>query len=197
MIMSRFFLALFGLLLVSSAAGRLGAQAPRIIRPVGDWPAEVKGYGDTTDQARKSAIHEGIRQLRLVMQRQNPPLQSWDPDPEFVGAHWLILPGHAGEDFVDENLGLAKKSWIIRLKSDLDWQEVVSKDRQAARRQVAISRQGTLARAVLLVSLLLGIGFSYLRLEEWTQYRYSRVLRFFGAGLVAGIAGVAWWIAAA
>ena len=194
--MARFFLALFGLLLVGCAAGRLGAQAPRIARPVGDWPAEVKGYGDTPDQARKMAIHEGMRQLKLVMQRQNPPLQSWEPDFDFVRAHWLVLPGRAGEDFVDENLALVKKSWIIRLKTDPDWQEVVSKDRHAERRLTASTRQGLLARGLFFVSLLLGVGFGYMRLEEWTRYRYSRLLRFSGAGLAASIVGVAWWIAA-
>lgn len=195
--MARFFLALIGLLLAWSASSHLGAQGPRVQRPLGDWPAEVKGYGDTAEQARKMAMAEGVRQLKLVMQRQNPPLQSWEPDADFLQAHWLALPGRAGEDFVDDNLGLAKKSWIIRLKSETNWQEIVTNDRHAERRQVAFTRQGMLARGLLFVSLLLGVGFAYVRLVESTPPCFSRLLRFAGAGLAASIVGAAvWWIRA-
>lgn len=191
--MARISLALFGLLLAWSACAPLGAQGPLAQRPLGDWPVEVKGYGETPEQARKMAVGEAVRQLKLVMQRQSPPLLAWEPDADFLQAQWLVLPGRAGEDFVDDNLGLTKKSWIIRLRTDPDWQEVVSKNRQAERRQTAYARQGLLARGLLFVSLLLGVGYGYVRLDDWTQGRHTRWLRFSSASLAASIVAIAWW----
>jgi hypothetical protein len=148
---------------------------------------EVIGYGPTLEAAKKNALAAATSKVLAQLGKQH--LTHWQPTPEFVSAHLLEGPGRAGSEELFE--GLPTKSWIhaVHLPDDADLRAL---DRQAERRERAEERMGLGLRGLTAILVVLVVLVSVVRLDEWTDSRYTTWLRLGGAMLLAGLA-VGWW----
>ena len=158
------------------------------------WPAEVKGYGVTVQDAKNDALKQIVLTLAEAVRHREPPLLAWQPTTEYVKSHIIRDSGKAGEDFELEDVG-PRKTWIYTLKP-LDWPALASLDQEAQRidrrRERLILGNHVFGAVALILLVILG----YLRLDDWTGGRYRRglqmaggaILAVGGSGMVSGLA---------
>ena len=166
-------------------------------------PKEVAGIGSSEETARKNALTKAAQKITDFMQAQNPPLRSFVVNEEFVQTN-VAERGKAG-DVIKEDFGGEKVEsfkWILPLKPiESWWKELVQRDYEVMRQQQeadrkvrAVERQTQGAEAVLGIACLLLAGWGYVRLDEYTQRRYTGWLRLAGVGVATTIAAGLWWV---
>jgi hypothetical protein len=196
--MIRTFLALAATLaLLWCVAGDSGAQ-PKAANvgkaepPVG-WPREVRGYGKTLDDAKENALKQAVIRIKVCLESQNPPLDAWHPDKNYVRDYLLDGPGRAGEEDVPllDNADVKAKVWIQPIRQSPKWGEIVHLNQAAQRRELSAHRQTLAGYAVAILTALLTIAWGYLRVDEWTQGRITRWLQI-GAVTLLVLGGAAW-----
>jgi hypothetical protein len=121
-------------------------------------------------------------------------------DDDFVQKHLLANPGKPGEVIKLDNF--AAQQWIVALRPYADWwEELLRRDRDEEikvraeeRKAHAQERQNLTARVMLGLSLMLLAGVGYVRLDEYTNRRYTRLLRVAGVGVASAVAAGLWWV---
>ncbi|TMQ32041.1 MAG: hypothetical protein E6K70_20740 [Planctomycetota bacterium] len=177
-------LVLLGLLL--SGAGTHADQrkpaAPARSHP--SW--DVKGYGDSRDDAEIEALKDARRQILAHLAEEGVFLV-WEPsvndirglvrDWKYMGKRWVEALGREVDE-VQLHVELAPQNYRKFLEND---------------RQVrAQSRMKVLAKGLAgLVAILAAIA-GYFRLEEATKGYYTAWLRLVTLGLVAAIGAGVW-----
>jgi hypothetical protein len=162
----------------------ISAQAKRLEPEVGRLPVEATGFGKTEEDAKADALRNATERVKALMGMQKPPLESFVLKPEYVRT--LVGPGHAGKDVVEENLRL--QQWVMPFRTDTDWwADLQRKDR-------AEQRHTWTARVMLGLAVLLLAGFSYVRLDEFTQRRYTTWLRLAGLGVATSVGAGLWYV---
>jgi hypothetical protein len=153
------------------------------------WPTEVKGYGLTNEEAKKDAVRQATETVAKFMLLQDPSMDAWQPDEEYVRTHLLEGDGREGDE-VKLAAGVVRATWIQPLKKTPNWNELVQLNQTAHRHQLAVERQTYAALGLAALTALLATGWGYLRIDEWTRGRFSKVLRI-GAVVVIAITGAA------
>ena len=78
-------------------------------------------------------------------------------------------------------------------RTDTDWwTDLVRRDHEEQRKARADQRHTWTAQVMLSLSVLLLAGFGYVRLDEYTQRRYTTWLRIAGIGVATSVAA-GWW----
>ena len=168
--MMRIFSAIVCLLGLWVFSGTISAQPKDVIKPKVGLPSQIPGVGETEDKAKDVAVREAVKEV-------NTKLQKFTVDDDYVRKHMLADEGRAGEDLKIENIDGPFKSWIVRFR-DNAWSDAFRQDRATGRESIAGS-------IMFGIAILLLIGFGYLRLDEYTHYRYTAWLRAAGSGVIA------------
>jgi hypothetical protein len=122
-------------------------------------------------------------------------LRSFKVTEDFVLKNALPDAGRAGKDLAVENIANPFKAWVVTFRTDTDWwSDIVRRDHEAERKLRAEHRQTMGSRIIIALGLLLLAGFGYVRLDEYTQRRYTTWLRLAGVGLATTMVAGWWWI---
>ena len=185
--------SLLGLVFV---CGSLGAQPKEPVLPEGRRPKSVEGMGVTQEKAKQDALDRAVKVVVGLMSEQTPPLEAFKVDVTYVAKHLLTDPGTPGQDDKIELEGqkaVPIKKWIVSFRTDYNWwRDIVLRDQEARRSLASQERQMWTGRIVAGLALLLVAGFGYVRLDEYTQRRYTTWLRLAGVGVAASV--VAGWL---
>jgi hypothetical protein len=171
--------------------GPINAQAKRLEPEVGKLPTEATGFGETEAIAKAQALKDAVKRVTLLMGMQKPPLESFIVDEDY--ARKLVEPGQRGKDHEDPIFKEPLKQWVMPFRTDNDWwTDVVYHDHEAQRKARADQRHTWTARVMLGLAVLFLAGFGYVRLDEYTQRRYTTWLRVAGLGVATTVAA-GWW----
>ncbi len=163
--------------------GPTNAQAKALEPEFGKLPDNAVGYGETVDKAKAQALKDAVERVKMLMGMQKPPLESTLVDEAYASKH-LVEKGRAGNDVEEGALKL--KQWVMPFRTDNDWwNDLVRKAR-------AEPRHTWTARVMIGLAVLLLAGFGYVRLDDYTQRRYTTWLRLAGLGVATSVAA-GWW----
>ncbi len=187
--MTKILLAFASLSFLWVCCGPINAQGKRLEPEVGKLPVEATGFGETEEKAKVDALKNAAERVKTLMGMQKPPLESFVVDQAY--ARKLVAPGRPGDDIAEG--GLKLKQWVMPFRTDTDWwSNVVRADQEAQRKARADQRHTWSARVVLGLTVVLLAGFGYVRLDEYTQRRYTTWLRIAGIGVATSVAA-GWW----
>jgi hypothetical protein len=200
--MVRIILGTASFLLMWTLCGPASAQAKTPRAPKGAWEKPIVGVGETEATAKKDALRKAANVIEGVMRQVDPPLRFFKIDDEFVQKHLLANTSKPGDDIKLEVLAEPAKQWIVTLRPYADWwQELLKREhseevkvRTEERKVHAEVRQSVTAKVMLGLSLLLLAGVGYVRLDEYTQRRYTAWLRLAGVGVATTLAAGVWWV---
>jgi hypothetical protein len=153
------------------------------------WPREVSGYRKSVEGAEKDAIEKALARLVDCLKSQDPPLESWHPDEAYLKKNLLDGPGEQGKDF--ELDGVKWKAWVVTFKDSPNWSEMIQLNQTAQRREISAERQTMAGYVLAVLTALLALGWGYLRLDGWTNGRFTRWVCVLAAAIV-GLAGLGW-----
>jgi hypothetical protein len=188
----RMLLGIACLTLMWFVCGTGSAQPKEAPLPRGVLPRTVPGHGETVDAARKAAVSKAVDEVAAWMVLNE--LKSYKVTEDFVRKNALVDDGHAGKDLAVENIVNPFKAWVVTFKESDWWKELERRDHQAARELRAEHRQTVGSRVIIGLGLLLLAGFGYVRLDEFTQRRYTAWLRLAGAGVATTLLAGWWWM---
>ncbi|MCI0639569.1 MAG: hypothetical protein L0Y72_18180 [Gemmataceae bacterium] len=154
------------------------------------WPREEAGFGQNYDEARKEAARFLAKKAAEHLRAQTPPITAWQPTPEYVEQNLFEPNSKQGPDFEYEKI--VRKTWIFTVKP-LDLAAIRLLDQQAARQQRSEHRTLLFAYVTGGLAVVLSVFFAYLRLDDWTNGRYRRLLQMGVAALLVA-AGTGWWL---
>jgi hypothetical protein len=188
---------LASLTLIWSLCGPLSAQPKNAGRPKGGLPEYVIGRGENEESAKNDVARSAVVTITDIMEKNG--LRSFKIDEKFVRDHLLDRSGKWGKDvpvdLKDGNDEKPFKQWIVPLRTDADWwREIVRRDRVQERTIIAQQRQTWAYRVMIGLSILLFVGFGYVRLDEYTHRRYTNWLRVAGVGFATTMAAGWWWM---
>ena len=158
--------------------------APRVFLPRQEF-----GAGDTHEKAREQAFVNAEKKVNELIHEHG--LKHFKVDRDYLVRNLLAdAKGKAGEDIALPQAGQAPlKQWVLTYKTDRDWwSELVRLDRAEARQALA-------SRLMIGLAALLGVGFGYVRLDQYTNRRYTPWLRAAGAAVAATVAAGWWYVA--
>jgi hypothetical protein len=171
--------------------GPINAQAKRLEPEVGKLPREAIGFGETEEKAKAMALKDAVERVKLLMGMQKPPLESFVVTEEY--ARNLVETGHPGKAVENPAFPEPLKQWVIPFRTDNDWwTDLVHRDHDAQRKARADLRYTWSARVMLGLGVLLLAGVGYIRLDDYTQRRYTAWLRLAGIGVATSVAA-GWW----
>src|SRR5262245_61375174 len=172
----RMLLVIAGLTLVWLNCGSGNAEPKDVLLPRNELPQHVVGHGAKVETAKRTAIAKAIDEISGVMAKHN--LTSFKLTEEYLDKHVLIDEGKQGKDFDALPNAEPFKSWIVTFRSESDWcDDIVRRDHEARRQQIAESRQTVGSQVIIALGLLLFVGVGYVRLDEYTKRRYTTLLR--------------------
>jgi len=166
-------ICLLGLYFVS---GSISAQPKDPNKPKPDMPSQVTGVGTTVAKAQEVALREAVKVVKA---------KGYSADEEFVRDHMLVDEGRAGDDLKIDNIDEPFKSWVVTFRYN-GWNEVARLERATEREHLA--RNGMFGLSILLL-----VGMGYVRLDDYTNHRYTAWLRAAGSGVVALILAITWY----
>jgi hypothetical protein len=156
---------------------------------------EVSGFGSNEETAKQNAIKKAVEAINRLMAAQDPPIKSFVVTEDDLTKNKLLQePGRAGKEVkaIIENKEIVSKEWIVTFRSDW-WQEIVRRDHHIKRQEVATNRQHFGSQVILGLGLLLLAGVGYVRLDDYTQRRYTTWLRLAGVAAATTLAA-GWWM---
>jgi hypothetical protein len=198
--MKRFSTALLGLIGACFICGSLSASAQpkEPVLPEGQWPQFAKGLGETQERAKDVAYREAVNRIHTLMRLNEPPLESFKVDRAYVEKHLLVDTGRPGEDVKMKLDGIGEvlfKEWILTFRTDYNWwKDIVRRDLEAQREVRGQERQAISFAAMIVIAALLLVSFGYVRLDEYTNRRYTTWLRIAGVGALSSAVVGGWWV---
>jgi hypothetical protein len=187
-------------LMLMGLAGCSGSAPPREARlpsraaalPKGDLPRSVTGHGVTVEAAKKAAINKAVEVISHLMTSNE--LKSFKLTEDYVRKN-VLVGGEPGKDLQVENIVEPFKAWVVNFHPDNDWwKDIVRRDQEAQRKLRADERQTLGSHVVIGLAFLLLAGYGYVRLDEYTQRRYTTWLRVAGIGVAATVIAGWWWV---
>src|SRR4051812_12338914 len=97
-IMVRIFLGIASLMLIWTFNGPTSAQSKEPTLPENRRPRQVKGVGETEENARQDALKQAVTTIKALMHENEPELKSFVVTPEYVQKHLLVDKGRAGDE---------------------------------------------------------------------------------------------------
>jgi hypothetical protein len=190
--MFRMLLGIAGLTLLWFFCGTGSAQPKDVALPKGALPRSVTGDGQTVETAKKAAITKATDEIKHLMVKHQ--LTTFEPNEDYVRRYVLKGEGEAGDDVKIDNIPDAFKAWVVTFRTDTEWwHDIQRRDREAQRLRVAESRQHLGSQIILGLGLLLLAGVGYVRVDEYTQRRYTTWLRLGGLAIATTLAA-GWWL---
>jgi hypothetical protein len=175
--------------------------APRKLREGNDPPWDVRGWGQTTDDAEKDARAKAAKKVTDYLRRQQPPIL-WTVTADYVRDHLQTAPPERyAKDDQDLKEAGKVKCWTIPVRVTPDdltamaWLAQQEQREQARLHRAAVSRErmAILGRALVsLLAVVVALG-TYLRLSSWTKGHHARWLAV-AAASVAAVVGLGVWI---
>ena len=189
--MIRMVLGIGSLTLMWFLCGTGNAQPKDAALPKGA-PRSVSGHGEKVENAQRAALSKAVDEIVNLMKANH--LTSFKVTEEYVRKNVLVDAGQAGKD-LDALPGADPfKAWVVTFRTDSDWwQDLQRRDHEAKRQRVAESRQNLGSQVIISLGLLLLAGVGYVRLDEYTQRRYTTLLRLGGVSVAATMAA-GWWM---
>jgi hypothetical protein len=193
--------------LPADCAAQGGAPAKKAVakKEAPDLPTwEVKGWGQTQEDAELSALKKARDVVEDYLRRRSPPVR-WTPTVDYVRDHLKQGAAQRREELdQDVEVGNAKmrvKCWTITVSITPQERKTITDLYEQERAQERRIEQGRVAqeRMVLLTKVLVGVVagllalLAYLRLDDATKGYYSRWLAA-GAVVVAAAVGLSVWI---
>jgi hypothetical protein len=182
-------LGIAGLMLMWLFCGTSSAQPMGLA--VAKGPPGVTGHGETVDSAKKVAINKAVEEITGFMKRYE--FTSFVVTEDYVRKHVLVDPGQPGEDVRVENFPKPFKSWTLTFRNGYS-NDLVRRDQETRRKLRADERQNLGSHIVIGLAFLLLAGYGYVRLDEYTQRRYTTWLRLAGIGVAATVIAGWWWV---
>lgn len=180
--MTRIILTIVSLLLLWIFVSPSTGQPKELNIPDAGSLKSVTGVGATEAKAKEFARKNAAKEVKALMIKND--LTAFEPTEDFVVTHLLDGPGIAGKEMNFDDLKL--QEWIVHFRTNW-WQEVERQDN-------ALTRRGFATRLLTGLVVVLLSGFGYLRLDRYTNYRYTTWLRVAGVGLVSVVLAAFWWI---
>ena len=163
--------------------------------PKGALPATEIGYGEQVAACEQNALDKVAEKISALTEYKSPLFKKRDDFIKYIREKVLVDAGQEGKDVKALDNGPPFKSWIVTYRTDTDWwREIVRRDHEAHRKLVAASRQAFASRIILGLGLLLLAGVGYVRLDEYTQRRYTSWLRVAGLGVATSAIAGWWWL---
>lgn len=183
----RSILAIFALTIVWTFCTPLSAQPKEPVHVKFGVPEKILGGGDTIETAQQNAVKNAVNEINNAM--RNHKLTAFTVDQDYVQKHILDMEsGRSLEDLQIANEAPLKQ-WEIKVRTDPRWwNELVRRDRAEERHAIASS-------AMIGIAVLLLVGYGYIRLDEYTNRRFTAALRALGIAAVATALG-GWWVIA-
>lgn len=147
------------------------------VRPV-FWQKPIEGFGLSEETARRDALRNAKEMLDGLRASLNPLVRTSDLTEDQVEKRFLADAGTV-EDI--DLLNGGGKKYVVTLKPE------------TVRLLRADERETISVLVIIGLSIILIAGFGYIRLDEYTQRRYTTWLRLAGASVV-GTALTGWWI---
>ncbi|MSQ96005.1 MAG: hypothetical protein EXR98_15815 [Gemmataceae bacterium] len=164
------------------------AQPKEVVFPKALLPGTVTGHGETVELAKKAAKNKAIGEITRGLKLQAFVLTETYLDKQVVDE------GQPGKDVAVDNILAPFKAWEFTFRSDKPWwTDVIRRDHDAQRKLRTDDRLTWTARAVLGLSILLLAGVGYVRLDEYTQGRYTTWLRLAGVSVATTALAGTWW----
>ena len=185
--MIRMLLGIGSLALMWFVCGAGNAQPKDAALPKGALPRSVEGHGEKVESAQTAAINKAVEEIARLMTANN--LTAIKITEDYVRKNVLVDAGRAGKD-LDALPGADPfKAWVVTFRSESDWwKDLQRRDHEARRQSLAHSRQNLGSQVIIGLGLLLLAGVGYMRLDEYTQRRYTTWLRVGGVGVAATMA---------
>lgn len=182
--MTRSILGLASLALVWAFCAPISAQPREPVLAKNMLPREAIGGADSLDKAKEAALTRAHKDVVELMEAHG--MTTFKVDKEYVRKHVIAPKGQPGADQPIPD-GPPLKTWVVTYRSDVDWFAEIARQDRAEVRQMHV------AQTMVGLSILLLAGFGYLRLDEYTNRRYTTWLR--AAGLTVAGSGLAgWWL---
>jgi hypothetical protein len=164
---------------------------------------EVRGWGQSREEAEQDALRRAARRLKDYLRSQEPPVL-WTPTPEYVRDHLQRGAAKRRKD-LDQDLEapgapIKVQCWTIPVAVTAEQRVAIAgldaeyraEQRRLERAAVSRDRMVLLGRVLVgLVAALLAL-LAYLRVDEWTKGYYSRWLAAGAAGFLAAV-GLGLW----
>ncbi len=183
----RILLGIAGLTMLWFFCGTSSAQP----MPLVPRRSSVTGHGETVDSAKKDAVNKAIEYVSTAASSQ-----SFVITEEYLRKNVLVDAGTPGKDVQVDNIRDPFKAWVLTFRTDTNWwSEIANRDHEAQRKLRADDRQKVGSLVVIGLAFLLLVGFGYVRLDEYTQRRYTTWLRLASVGVASTVvAGWWWWV---
>jgi hypothetical protein len=182
-------LGLAGLTLMWFACSTGSAQP----RPVPQLPSSVTGHGEAVETAKKVALAKAVQEIKETMKRNE--MSSFEVTEDYVRNNVLVDSGQPGKDVKVDNIADPFKAWVVNFRPDADWWHDLERRDQEAERKIRSEQRQTLgSRLIIGLAFVLLAGFGYVRLDEYTQRRYTTWLRVAGLGVATTAVAGWWWI---
>ena len=154
-------------------------------------PTGVTGHGENVDTAKTVAFNKAVEEITGFMKRYE--FTSFVVTDDYVRKHVLVDPGQPGEDVPVPGFAEPFKSWTLTFRTGYS-NDLVRRDQEAQRKLRADERQTLGSHIVIGLAFLLLAGYGYVRLDEYTQRRYTTWLRVAGIGVAATVIAGWWWV---
>ncbi len=183
----RMLLGIAGLMLMwcYCAAGSAQPVAPMPARV----PAGVTGHGETVKTAKEAALRKAIAEIKTALNVQSLVIKE-----DYVAKNVLVDEGQPGKDVPADERFPDFKTWELTFRTDKAWwTDIVRRDLDAQREIRKNERKEWASLTFLGLTILLLAGVGYVRLNEFTQRRYTTWLRLAGISAITTMIAGIWW----
>jgi hypothetical protein len=169
-----------------------GASTAQPVTPAGvKAPSTVTGHGETVEAAKKNAVNKAVDELKNFMAQCE--LTASVVTEDYVRAHVLRDTGTPGQDLKIDQFDKPFKAWVLTFREGYS-SDLVRRGHEAERQARGRERESLGLRLIVGLACVLLAAFGYVRLDEFTQRRYTNTLRVAAVTVAASLLAGWWWV---